>query len=436
MGYEVSADFPEAMQFLFEESRYKVAYGGRGGAKSWAIARALLILGLNAPLRILCARELQNSISESVHKLLKDQIELMGLQDEYDVIQTEIRGKNGTTFSFEGIRLNTNKIKSYEGIDICWVEEADKVTESSWDVLIPTIRKPGSQIWLSFNPELEKAPTFQMFVKNPRPNSIVRKISWRDNPWFTDELRAEMEHCKATDPDKYLWIWEGECKKNLDGAVYAKELRGMRLDARLRRIPVEPGCPVHTFWDLGWSDSTAIWFAQKVGFETRVVDYYHNSQQKLAHYLEVIQKKPYLVGEAWLPHDAKAKSLGTGKSIEEQVRASQLFSHVGIVPKLSLADGIDAARTFMETSWMDEFRCEDGLAALEAYRYEFDKETGLFGQKPLHDWASHGADGYRYMAIAIGKAGVRKTPLVLSQGKSLLGRLRNTPPRALGWMAQ
>jgi phage terminase large subunit len=199
-------------------------------------------------------------------------------------------------------------------------------------------------------------------------------------------------------------------------------------------IPVEPSHPVHTFWDLGWSDSTAIWFAQKVGFETRVVDYYQGSQQKLAHYLAVLSQKPYVCGDIWLPHDARAKSLGTGKSIEEQVRAANL-GQVHIVPKLGLTDGLDAARTLLDTCWMDDNRCEAGIAALEHYRYEFSQDTGLYSSKPCHDWASHGADGFRYMAIAIGKAGVKREPLKLQQGKSLLNRIVR-PAQALGWMAQ
>src|SRR5882724_11269280 len=178
-------DFPSKLQFLFQAARYKVAHGGRGGAKSWGFARAILLIGVQRKIRVLCVRELQNSIQDSVHKLLKDQIEAMGLSGEYDVLQSVIKHKwNGTEINFEGIRNNVNKIKSYEGIDICWAEEADKITGSSWEILIPTIRKNGSEIWVTFNPNLETDATYQRFVVDPPEASIVVQINWRDNPWF------------------------------------------------------------------------------------------------------------------------------------------------------------------------------------------------------------------------------------------------------------
>jgi phage terminase large subunit len=150
-----NAQFPAKLQFLFHPQRYKVLYGGRGGAKSWGIARALLIQGTQRPLRILCARETQRSIGDSVHKLLSDQIEALGLGAFYAVQKSTILGANGTEFIFAGIRQNVSNIKSYEACDICWVEEAQTVSKSSWDVLIPTIRKTDSEIWVSFNPDLE-----------------------------------------------------------------------------------------------------------------------------------------------------------------------------------------------------------------------------------------------------------------------------------------
>jgi phage terminase large subunit len=148
----VNAEFPEKLACLFKPNRYKVLYGGRGGAKSWGIARALLIMASNKPLRILCARELQMSIRDSVHKLLSDQIETLQLSGFYEIQNSSIKGLNGSEFSFAGLRSNVAQIKSYEGVDICWVEEAQTVSKGSWNVLIPTIRKDGSEIWVSFNP--------------------------------------------------------------------------------------------------------------------------------------------------------------------------------------------------------------------------------------------------------------------------------------------
>jgi phage terminase large subunit len=189
------AAFPVELRCLFHASRYKVLYGGRGSAKSWSVARALLMRGIQKRLRILCTREFQNSLADSVHRLLADQVELLQLSAFYTVGKSAILGANGTEFRFAGIRHNISKIKSFEGFDIVWIEEGQTVSKNSFDVLIPTIRKAGSEIWLTFNPELEEDDAWQRFVVGPaRADSIIRQVNWRDNPWFTDELRAEKDH--------------------------------------------------------------------------------------------------------------------------------------------------------------------------------------------------------------------------------------------------
>ena len=213
-------------RFLCQESaRYKVLLGGRGSLKSWSAARSLLVLGGLRKLCIMCAREFQNSIEDSVHKLLKEQIELLGLGHFYNVQKTAIYGANGTEFLFKGLRHNIEAIKSTEGIDICWVEEAERVSDDSWQVLIPTVRKPGSEIWVTFNPAQETDPTYQRFVVNPptnidgSPAAIVRKVSWRDNPWLPDVLRAEAEYLRRTDPEAYQHVWEGDTWGRTDAQV-------------------------------------------------------------------------------------------------------------------------------------------------------------------------------------------------------------------------
>jgi phage terminase large subunit len=393
--------FPEKLQCLFQPKRYKVLYGGRGGAKSWGIARALLILGAAKPLRILCAREIQKSIKDSVHKLLSDQIDTLGLSGIYEIQQTIIRAKNGTEIFFEGLKHNVTNIKSYEAVDICWVEEAQMVSKSSWDVLIPTIRKAGSEIWVSFNPEIEDDETYQRFVAHPPTESIVVKIGWSDNPWFPEVLRQEKEDLQKRDPDAYLHVWEGHCRQMLDGAVYANELRQAQEEGRIMKVPYDAGKSVDTYWDLGWADNTSIWFVQAVGLECRVIDFYQNSLQPIQHYLKVLQGKPYIYGADNLPHDARAKQLGTGKSIEELMRASG--RKVNIVPMLSVTDGINAARTLFSNCYFDADKCADGLHSLRHYRYETDPASGRFSKNPLHDWASHASDALRYMAVGFKK---------------------------------
>jgi hypothetical protein len=228
---------PARLRCLFARSRYKIIYGGRGAAKSWSVARALLLLGKAKPLRILCAREFQNSLAESVHRLLAEQIEELHLSGFYSVQKAVITGGNGTTFVFAGLRHNISKIKSFEGADVVWIEEAQTVSKHSFDVLIPTIRKPGSEIWLTFNPDLEEDDAWRRFVVWPMPGSIVQSMNWRDNPWFSDELRAEKDHLQLRDLDAYDNIWEGHCRSHVNGALWTKAI----FDAnRERRSESEP----------------------------------------------------------------------------------------------------------------------------------------------------------------------------------------------------
>ena len=216
---------PKAFSPLFKPKRYKIYYGGRGGAKSWNFARVLLILGTQKKLRILCTREFQSSIQDSVHRLLSDQIEKLKLSSFYTINQRDIRGSNGTLILFEGLYRNVHRIKSLEGIDICWVEEAAKVTEFSWEILIPTIRKKNSEIWASFNPDQEDDPVYKRFVDNTRDDAIVKMVSHKDNPYFPDTLRKELEWDKKVDFDKYLHVWEGKCRSHSDAQVFKGKYR-------------------------------------------------------------------------------------------------------------------------------------------------------------------------------------------------------------------
>mgnify|MGYP002783818172 CR=1 FL=1 len=214
------ARFPRKLQFLFRPARYKVAHGGRGSSKSWSVARALVLLSTQRTIRVLCCREVQKSIRESVHTLLTTQIEELGLDADFDAFERVIRNRHtGSEFLFEGLKGNVKKIKSMEGIDIAWVEEADTVSNASWQVLIPTIRKPGSEIWVTFNPDEETDPTYVRFVKSPPPNAVVVEVNWRDNPWFPQELREEMEYLRAVDYEAYLHVWEGQCTKRSDAQI-------------------------------------------------------------------------------------------------------------------------------------------------------------------------------------------------------------------------
>jgi phage terminase large subunit len=402
-----NAEFPIKLQCLFEKSRYKVLYGGRGGAKSWGVARALLIKAAKEPLRILCAREFMTSMKDSVHKLLCDQINSLGLISFYEITQSSIKGKNGSEFSFVGLKNNVANVKSYEGVDICWVEESQTVSRMSWNVLIPTIRKEASEIWITFNPELETDETYQRFVLNPPDDCKVVKINWSDNPWFPETLRLEKDALKSRDPQAYNVVWEGLCRQTVDGAIFAKEMQLAELDGRITKVNYDPMKPVHAVFDLGWADSTAIWFVQFIGMETRLIRYVEDNQQTISHYLALMQTYGYIYDTLWLPHDAQNKTLASnGKSIEEIVRSAGYKTRV--IERTPILDSINAARTTFRNCWFDRENCHDGLQCLRHYRYEVDPETGQFGRMPLHDQYSHGADAFRYIGLMVNEPKARR----------------------------
>jgi len=215
-------ELPDWSEELFnEDARYFALVGGRGSAKSYSVAAALILRAASKPLRILCAREIQKSIKDSVKRLLDDTIERAGLQSFFISTETEIRGKNGSLILFAGLRTNIDSIKSMEGIDICWVEEAQTVSQSSLDILIPTIRKPGSQIYFTWNPKHPTDPVDAMFDPNGLPpKTTFLRVNWDQNPWFPDVLRAEMEYDRARDPDKYKHVWLGGYVSNSEARVF------------------------------------------------------------------------------------------------------------------------------------------------------------------------------------------------------------------------
>lgn len=390
----IERKIPIAFQDLSKASRYKIYYGGRGGGKSWIIAEELLFRGISAKLRILCARELQVSINDSVYRLLSDTINRYGLDGFYEVLQSSIRGQNGTEFLFKGMKHNATEIKSTEGVDICWVEEAEKVSERSWELLLPTIRKAGSEIWVTFNPKFPTDPTYQLFVEQRRDNAIVRKVSWSDNPWFPRELKDEMEHMKLHDPLGYEHIWEGNFDQRFSGCVYANWIaKRIAAGAVSDGGIYDPELPVHTAWDLGLSDSTSIWFWQVVGEELRLIDCYENNGQNIEHYCEVLKKRGYRYGDHYVPHDAAYKLLAAGgRSIVTQ--AYGFGVKMKVIPATSQQNGIEAARKVLETAYFDRGKCKDGLKALQAYEFQYDEQKQCFKTTPYHNWASHYCDSF------------------------------------------
>ncbi len=410
---------PKIFKPLDEHHRYKVMYGGRGSSKSWSVARKLILRGVQKPLLILCARELQKSIKQSVHRLIKDQINYLELKAFFEITDNSIKGKNGTEFIFLGTKHNPEEIKSTEGVDICWIEEAHNLTEASWDIIDPTIRKDGSEIWVTFNTRFKFDHLYQLFIANiPPPGSWVKKVNHNDNPYFPEPLQLQMDHMKRVDFEKYLHIWEGELKILAQGAIFGKQILKARADKRFCRIPIESGCEVHTFWDLGRNDHTAIWFMQNVGKEYRMIDYYENRMQDIEHYCRVVKgtctqkekdafgiteadnerRQEYIYGTHHMPHDIEHQMLGMPNTRRDQFEAGGV-KPIKTVPRIPVKnEAIEMTRQMFSKVWIDTERCERGIECLSNYRYGYNDDRDTHNQSPHHDWASNGADSFMQFA--------------------------------------
>ena len=391
----IKYQFPEKCGFLFHPARFKVLYGGRDGAKSWSIARALLLEGASQPLQVGCFREVQKSIKDSVHQLLSNQIQELGLGQFYDVLSTEIRGKNGTSFGFAGLSAQTREsIKSWEGLDRAWVEEAQAVSKRSWDILEPTIRKPQSEIWVSFNPELDTDETYKRFVLNPSPEAVTVNINWDDNPWRSKVLDAARERMKVEAPDDYAHIYGGLCRPAVEGAIYYNEVSSLRQSGRLGNVPYDPMLKVHVVCDLGFNDFMSLILVQRLSSEIRIIRYIEDRMRYIPSYHQELTDLKLNYGKLYLPHDGKAKHV-TGSSAEEQFR--KLGWDVEIVPDIGLEQGIRKTREVFGRFYVDKANAGELVNRLGRYRRRVNTEGQA--STPVHDDESHGADGTRYLAI-------------------------------------
>lgn len=391
-------DFPDKLQFLFEPHRYKVAHGGRGSGKSWGFARALLIQAYQSPLRVGCFREVQKSIKDSVHKLLGDQIQALGLGEYYEVLDNVIRGTNGSEFIFAGLAQHTvETIKSYEGLDRAWVEEGQAVSKRSWNVLRPTIRKDGSEIWCTYNPELETDATHVLFVGDPPASAKVVEVNYTDNPWFGGVLEEERAEAERKQPKDYANIWLGKCKPAVVGAIYYDQI--VEAESRIRNVPRDPSLPVHRVWDLGFNDAMSIILVQRVVSELAIVGYVEDSGRTLADYIADFRGDEYAGwnwGADFLPHDGFAKRHQTGKSDEDVLKA--LSCRVERTPNTEVEQGIRQARLVFPRVYFDKTKAARLIECLKRYRRQIGATTAEPGA-PLHDQYSHGADAFRYLAL-------------------------------------
>lgn len=393
------AQFPEKAAPLFQPSRYKDIRGGRGSAKSWSVARALLTKGVHQPLRILCTREVQQSIRDSVHKLLSDQIQNLGLGSLYDVDLRGIRGKCGTEFMFAGLSDQTaESLKSYEGVDIVWLEEAQVLSKRSWTILVPTIRKDGSEIWATWNPELDTDETYLRLVENPPEDIIHIELNWRDNPWFSEVLEKERQHAQLTLPkDEYENIWEGKCRKAISGAIYAEEVAMLHVEHRIDNFPYDPYKLVYPVFDLGWNDQMSIILVQRNVSQMRVIGYIEDSHKTLDWYSQELRKLNYNWGKVFLPHDGGHANYQTGRTAKEIME--DLKWTVEVLPNMSVEEGIRATRMMLKQTFIDRAHCARLIECLKRYRRSIPSTTNE-PAGPLHDQYSHGADAMRYVAMA------------------------------------
>jgi len=396
---------PKLIDLFDGEARYRCAYGGRGSAKTRSFALMTAVRGYCWGMegregQILCAREHLNSLDDSSLEEIKAAIRSCHfLSDYYDIGEKFIRSKDGRiAYTFSGLRRNLDSIKSKARILLCWVDEAESVSETAWSKLVPTVREAGSEVWVTWNPENKDSATHKRFRVNPGDDMKVVQVNWRDNPFFPKVLEAARQDDMRLRPESYDHIWEGDFLVHVDGAYYAEEMRAARSENRLISVKYDRALPVVTAWDLGVGDSTAIWFAQFAGPEVRVIDYYECSGVGLDHYVKVLNEKGYVYGDHILPHDVRVRELGTGHSRLETL-GNLGVRPITIAPQLMVDDGIQAVRSLIPRCWFDEEKCSRGIDCLSQYRRDYNEQSMAFKGRPLHDWTSHGADAFRYLAV-------------------------------------
>ncbi|MDL2313380.1 PBSX family phage terminase large subunit [Desulfovibrio sp. OttesenSCG-928-C14] len=374
-------EIAESFEGLFRPYRYKILYGGRGGAKSWAVGRVLALKGAQRQLRILCAREFQTSIKDSVIALLKDQIRRIGLKDYYKFGATYIEGKNGTEFIFKGLRINPDEIKSMEGVDICWVEEAQRVSEDSWTYLIPTIRKEGSEIWATLNPVEEDDATYKRFVVNTPPNTLLVKVNWNDNPWFPETLNQERLYCLSVDPEAYSWIWEGNPRKISEAVIfkgkYIIETFEVPRDAKLLQ---------GADWGFG-PDPTVLtqWFIKGNDLFVPYESYHH--------LLDLDD-----IAETWrrdIPGSAKVKTYADGSQPQTIRHVRSHGYRITAAKKYpgSVEEGVRYMRSFARIHVHE--RCKHTATEFGLYSYKTDRITKEI-MREIKDQHNHCMDTGRY----------------------------------------
>lgn len=378
---------PKIFRPLFSPHRYKVFYGGRGSGKSWSFAEALVCIAYTQKKRILCAREFQTSIKDSVYALLADAIERMGLAAAFIVQRDSIRCRvTGSEFLFKGLRRNVAEIKSTEGIDICWVEEAQSTSADSWDFLIPTIRAPGSEIWVSFNPDQQDGATQTRFVNNTPPDSVVCKVNFDQNPFFPKVLDMERQYMLQTDPDAYSWVWEGNCRTVTEAQIFRDKYR-------IDRFNAPKGTRFYYGMDFGFAtDPNALvrcWIDQET--DSLMIDYeafgFHIELDEMEGFISQIPdvRRWTIKADAARPETISYLTRKKGGSFD--VEAAKKW-------KGCIEDGVAYLKSFRGGIVIHE-RCKHMIEEAALYSYKQDRITNKV-LPIIVDKNNHGWDAVRY----------------------------------------
>ena len=390
---------------LLSPSRYKGAWGGRGSGKSQFFADMLVARAASqAGFRALCCREVQKSLKESAKRLIETKIAEQGVGSLFEVQETQIKGPGGGLIVFAGLQDHTSEsIKSYEGFDVAWVEEAQSVSQRSLNLLRPTIRAPGSELWFSWNPRRKDDAVNAMLRGEELPTgSRVVHANWDANPWLPAELEQEREDCLRQQPDQYNHIWEGDYITVADGAYFAKHLAQARIEGRIGRVAPDPMLHYRAFWDLGVSDHTAIWVAQFVGRQIFAVDFCEGQGQPLSYYVNWLKERGYGPRQCIqiLPHDGARRDGFSAVKFEDHLRDAEFqVETIRNQGKGAAMMRVEAARRLFPAIHFNEATCRGGLDALGWYHEKKDEARGI-GLGPEHDWSSHAADAFGLMCVA------------------------------------
>lgn len=356
------------------------------------------------PTRWVCLREIQKSLKESVKLLLEDKIKKLELGSQFNILHDRIDCPYGGKIIFQGMQDHTaESIKSLEGYDGAWFAEAQSASQRSLDLLRPTIRKEGSELWFDWNPVTEDDPIDKLLRgPNPPASTVIVQANWRDNPFFPEVLRIEMEEDKSRDFEKYMHVWEGRYMKAVEGAVFKEELAVA--ESRIMDVPYVEDKPVNLIWDLGDSDGCAVWYEQSIGFQHRFIDYHYENHKKIGWHINAVNERKYRIGTIWLPHDAEYEILGQEKTIKAEIAAAFPNADVRVIEAAgksgSVDTGINLARNIFSQCYFDKGRTKEGVKALRHWHYKKD-EHGRTSKKPYHDWSSHGSMAFVYFAMSV-----------------------------------